>query len=117
MPHTENETYIDDRIYVLELRRSGAKSGWLLVTRRNTRGYPPTRTDEFEDYETAKAYMEKIESEVPRVSLDGRPPDPIPSLEDHRVRVEGIGGRQNYDEGSGVGEPFFPGEVERWGGG
>jgi len=110
----ENANYLDDRMFVLELRRAGKssdKSEWLLVTRRNVRGYPPKRVDDFEDYETARAYMEKVEPETPRLSLDERPPDPIPTIEKHRAWVKEIGGRQNYDEGADIGSPFFPGEV------
>lgn len=48
--------------------------GWGLVTYRNVNRYPAHRVDHFESYEAAKAYADRVEPGVPRVSVGGRPP-------------------------------------------
>ena len=108
----EGAKYFDDRMYVLELRVTpDGQKLWTLITRRNSPGYPPTRSDGFDEYRPARAYMEKVEPTVPRVSLDGKPLEPTPSLAEHRAWVDGFGGRQCFDEYEGKGKPFFPGKV------
>jgi len=80
--------YLDDRMYVLEI--SSVKSRtvevdkppqaweekWAVITRRNVRGYPPTRTDEFDTREEAVAYLKAVVPSTPLVSLDGASPNP-----------------------------------------
>lgn len=102
----ETLPYNDDRMYVLEISRvsvsaidedglqtveifrpdnkkppEGQKIVWALVTRRNTWNYPPTRTDEFDTREEAKAYYKKVVVTTPLISLGRRSPTPTPSLE------------------------------------
>ncbi len=96
--HHGGRSYLDDRMYVLEVVRVIASRivsddpmrpveggpRWIVTTRRNVPGLPPTRTDDFDTREEAIAYMEEVEPTTPRVSLDGRPPEPTPTLAAHR---------------------------------
>ncbi len=98
MPEHDGIRYLDDRMYILTVVRCiggrpvpsdplGSGEGgpyWLVSTRRNVPGLRVTRGDAFDTREEAIAYMEELEVATPRVSLDGRAPDPLPSLEAHR---------------------------------
>ena len=96
--HFQGEVYNDDRMFVLHVCRctvtarddgtmvttihhevDPSDSRWCLVTYRNTASYPATRVDHFDSLEDARAYLERVEPTVPRVSLAGRPPvAPLP---------------------------------------
>jgi hypothetical protein len=75
------QEYFDDRLFVMEVARTtkqtatgGSQYTWAVITRRNVRGYPPTRVDDFESLNEAFRYMHEIAPTTPRASLDGRPP-------------------------------------------
>jgi hypothetical protein len=94
----QGETYNDDRMFVLHLGRctvraaedstkvitvhhesSPSDSRLCVVTYRNTRRYPPTGVEQFDSLAEARAYIQRIEPTVPRVSLAGRSPvAPLP---------------------------------------
>ncbi len=86
--------FLDDRMYVLEVARLTPLSAglhpnprttpakWSVITRRNVRGYPPTRTDDFDSYEEAVEYLKKVAPETPRVSLGKQCPAPPPSWDE-----------------------------------
>jgi hypothetical protein len=97
----EGEKYHDDRMFVLYLckgtiaesdgqtitttiyhENAPADYKWCLVTYRNIARYPAIRVDDFESIEEARAYLERIEPTVPRISLGGRSPrNPLPYKE------------------------------------
>jgi len=86
----EGHHYLDDRMFVLEICRALPNSPpkasdmpWVLVTRRNVRGYPPTRADDFATWEEAAEYVRRVEAETPRVSLGGKPPVPTPTYDQY----------------------------------
>jgi hypothetical protein len=116
MPLFSGSNYADDRLYVLELRRNSPDADskpWLLVTRENiVNYYPPYRVDQFKTYEEAIAYLNNVAPQVPLISLNGKAPDPLPSIEEFEDWVAKSNFRPNYNEYTGVGKPFFPGEVE-----
>ena len=116
MPIFQGENYVDDRLYVLELRRAGPYTDgkpWLLVTRDNIVGrYPPYRVDEFDTYGEALAYLNEIVSHVPMISLDCKAAVPPPTIEELEEWIAKAGLRPNYDEKAGIGEPFYLGDVE-----
>jgi hypothetical protein len=103
-------SYRDDRMYVMRITsgatRSGpvdssppeapgefvtgptpASGGWVpsvsLMTYRNVPSLPAVRVDSFESIEKAIEYVKKVEPTCPRVSLNGQPPEPTPSWEEH----------------------------------
>jgi hypothetical protein len=52
---------------------------WAVTTRRNEKGFPPFRVDDFPTKESAVTFIERIEPETPRISLGGKPPSkPLP---------------------------------------
>ena len=71
------ETYLDDRMYVLNLgvgtvSQAGKKeTRYMLFTYRNTAALPPVRTDNFETKEEAIDYVKEVEFQVPLVSNHG----------------------------------------------
>ena len=73
------ETYLDDRMYVLNLgvgtvSQAGKKeTRYMLFTYRNTAALPPVRTDNFETKEEAIDYVKEVELQVPLVSNHGTP--------------------------------------------
>jgi hypothetical protein len=84
----EGNNYFDDRMFVFEVRSTvvfGRGGRWVLITRRNMPGLFPFRLNEFATRCEAIALLEQIEPEVPRISLGGVSPDPIPSLEEFRA--------------------------------
>lgn len=93
MIELNGEMFHDDRMFVLHIAKCTVKDagggmiettvwhedapvdhGWCLVTYRNVDRYPATRVDHFDSYVAARAYADKVEPTVPRVSLGGRPP-------------------------------------------
>lgn len=91
----EGETYHDDRMFVLHLckctvaasedetftttiyhEKAPAEYKWCLATYRNIARYPASRVDDFDSLKAARAYMERVEPTVPRISLGGRSPRP-----------------------------------------
>jgi hypothetical protein len=100
--------YNDDRMYVLEISQAvvsrpdkdgvvmsvistkgttvagrGDRRAWVLITRRNVRGYPPVRQNEFGSVGEALAYYKKVVVTTPRLSLGKCSPDPTPTLEEY----------------------------------
>ena len=71
----EGESYLDDRLYILELRRTevNGEKKISVATFRNVRHYAPTRTDEFDHMNDAIAFIKKIEPHTPLISLGGKP--------------------------------------------
>jgi hypothetical protein len=69
--------------------------GWvpsvLLITYRNVPSLPAIRGDSFESIENAIEYVKKVEPTCPRVSLDGRPPEPTPSWGEHLEWLHRLG--------------------------
>jgi hypothetical protein len=116
MPLYRGTNYADDRMYVLELRTAGPNTDgkpWLLVTRDNiVDQYPPYRADEFDTYEEAHAYKNRIFPHTPMISLDGKAPSPPPTVKELEEWIAEAGLRRNYDEKAGTGEPFYHGDVE-----
>lgn len=91
--------YLDDRMFLLHLARCTVEAPkdsmvattvhhqsppptavWCVVTYRNTSGYPPFRVDHFNTRQEAQAYLENVEPDTPRISLNGRAPRPRPSF-------------------------------------
>lgn len=86
------EIYHDDRMYVLYVSKCTVSINddveattiyheeapenykWCVVTYRNVARYPPTRVDCFDSEEEAIAYMQKVEPQVPLISLGCKPP-------------------------------------------
>lgn len=86
------ESYHDDRMYVLYASKCTVSINdgvmattiyhevapknhkWCVVTYRNITRYPPTRADCFDSENEAMAYIQKIEPQVPLISLGGKPP-------------------------------------------
>ena len=98
----EGRDYIDDRMFVLELRRampsgSGKKENlWTLVTKRNVLGFPPTRADDFETWDEAMAYIKLVLPQTPLISLGGKVPTPLLSYEEHLAWLKAKGLRGPY---------------------
>ena len=73
------ETYLDDRMYVLNLgvgtvSQAGKKeTRYVLFTYRNTAALPPVRTDNFATKAEAIDYVKEVEFQVPLVSNHGTP--------------------------------------------
>jgi hypothetical protein len=116
MPLYRGTNYADDRLYVLELRKAGPNTDgkpWLLVTRDNiVDQYPPYRVDEFDTYEEAHAYKDRIFPHTPMISLDCKAPSPPPTVKELDEWIAKVGMRPNYDEEAKTGEPFYHGDVE-----
>lgn len=86
----QGNEYFDDRVFVLDIARALPSSPpnpndkpWCLVTRRNVRGYPPTRADDFDTWEAAAEYVRRIEPETPLISHDGKSPNPAPTYDEY----------------------------------
>lgn len=82
----------DDRVFILEICQTENSNlmmneemnlKWSVITRRNVTGYPPYRTDSFDTKNQVMDYYKKIVVETPRVSLENKPPKPIPSLDEY----------------------------------
>jgi hypothetical protein len=76
----EGELYNDDRIYVLTVSESTVtcltsreppRKVWSVITRRNVRGLPPVREDDFETREEAEAFKRAAFPRIPLISLGG----------------------------------------------
>ncbi len=63
----EGENYLDDRLYILELRRTevNGERKISVATFRNVRHYSPTRYDSFDHINDALAYIKKMEPLCP----------------------------------------------------
>ena len=88
----KGEIYHDDRMYILYVTKctvniiddvkattiyhyvAPENHKWCVVTYRNVTRYPPTRADCFDTENEAIAYMQKVEPQVPLISLGGKPP-------------------------------------------
>lgn len=71
-------------------RASSPTETVVVVTYRNVPSLPPTRCDDFPSIEEAIKFVKAVEPKCPRVSLDGSPPDPTPSWEDHLEWLHGM---------------------------
>ncbi len=100
---------LDDRLFVLEIERvtiqdSGPRDGslgvisthlaahpispttkWSVTTRKNTRRFPPTRTDTFDTRAEALNYYKKVVVETPRKSLGYCSPQRPPDLNEYSL--------------------------------
>lgn len=73
--------YFDDRMFILEISIAtvrdfdlkNEKEVWSVITRKNTPGYFPTRTDDFETKEQAIDFYKQIIPQTPLVSMKGTP--------------------------------------------
>lgn len=87
--HFEGQDYFDDRIYIMEVRRvithSPDEKPWTVLIRRNTFGFPPSRSDDFATWEEAVEYLRHFEPLTPLISLDGKSHDPPSSYEEYRA--------------------------------
>jgi hypothetical protein len=104
--------YRDDRMYVMRITHGskrptdggfveyvtdqlsqtpGTTTAVLLVTYRNVPSLPAIRTDSFDSIEEAVKYVKSVEPTCPRVSLDGKPPQPTPSWEEHLDWLRDLG--------------------------
>jgi hypothetical protein len=92
--HFEGREYFDDRLFVLELTPVAARSlteieapkeRWAVITRRNTPGYPPFRSDDFESREAAIRFLHDIALTTPLISKGGRPPMPAITLSEFKA--------------------------------
>ncbi len=66
------DEYRDDRRFVMNLQPCGGGK-WQLITYRNTGGLPGVRSDEFENFLAAEAYVKKWEPTVPLLSRGSEP--------------------------------------------
>ena len=81
----QGQQYLDDRVFILDLQpatKAGRKV-WAVTTRRNVKGFPPRRVDDFQTKEEAIAYLKQVEPSTPRISLSGASPTPEPTYEEY----------------------------------
>ena len=100
----KGEKYFDDRIFhlhltfskknsysdgieVLEIGANINSDTYTLYTRSNSVGRKPVKVDNFPSYQEAMSYIEKVEPEVPLISLNGKPLSPKPSIQEFRKLV------------------------------
>ena len=102
MIDTIMKEYRDDRMFAMRLTSDFEKSASgkisasmrpcsvlntlkpvVLITYRNTHELPAIRVDEFGTYEDAVNYIRRVEPSCPRLSLQGKSPDPTPTWEAH----------------------------------
>ena len=90
--------YLDDRMFIAEIVQTKNRTSnqhnsvenskeeimWTVITRRNKRKYPPTRSDSFKTKEEAISYFKKILPETPMVSLNEKAQSPIKSYEEYK---------------------------------
>ena len=75
----QDETYRDDRLYVINIARGTVTKGsektvrWVMATYRNTVRLPATRSDHFETRDKAIEYLKEIEPTVPLICNGGKP--------------------------------------------
>lgn len=81
----QGQIYLDDRLFILDLQKAtkDGKSVWAITTRRNIKGFPPRRVDDFKNKEDAITYLKQVEPTTPRISLGGQSPSPNPSYEEY----------------------------------
>lgn len=72
----EGQLYNDDRLFILDLSQitKGTEKIWAVITRRNCKGFPPYRVDEFDTKEDAIAFIKRIEPTTPLISFGGKSP-------------------------------------------
>jgi len=94
--------YRDDRMYVMRLSADFLTSAdgsitingrdfnlksrsqhVALITYRNTLQLPAVRVDPFPNMDAAEDYIKRIEPGCPRLSLNGKSPDPVPGWNEH----------------------------------
>ena len=73
------QAYKDDRLFILDLHQAskGSETVWAVTTRRNINGFPPFRVDDFMSKAEAIAFIQRIEPETPRISLNGASPEQL----------------------------------------
>jgi hypothetical protein len=69
----------------------------VLITYRNIPSLPAVIVDDFPSVKEALDYIQRIEPTCPRVSLGGRPPEPIPTWQDHLAWLHGQGLRSSAE--------------------
>lgn len=81
----QGQVYFDDRLFILDLQQAkkGDREVWAVTTRRNIKGFPPRRVDDFKTKEEAVSYLKEVEPSTPRISLHGKSPNPVPSYEEY----------------------------------
>ena len=62
-----------------------------LITYRNTLQLSAVRFDPFPNMDAAEEYIKKVETSCPRLSLNGKSPDPVPGWEEHLEWLNGNG--------------------------
>jgi hypothetical protein len=98
----EGLEYLDDRMFVLELRkampsgRAKKEKLWTLVTKRNVLGFPPTRADDFDTWDEAMDYIKHALPQTPLISLEGQVPAPLLSYDEHLAWLKARGLRGPY---------------------
>lgn len=86
-------SYFDDRMFILEIlpiivknfELTEEKEMWSVITRKNSPGYYPTRTDDFVTKDEAIEFYKKIILQTPLVSMKGKPLNTVP---DYNTFVE-----------------------------
>jgi hypothetical protein len=75
----QDDSYRDDRMYVVNIARGTVTKGsektvrWVMATYRNTIRLPATRSDHFESREKAIEYLKEVEPTVPLICNEGKP--------------------------------------------
>jgi hypothetical protein len=83
---TSEYTVSDDGLITASMRRGQTPAEdkpILLITYRNTQSLPAVRTDEFSSLREALDYLIAIEPQCPRLSLNGKGPNPALTWEEH----------------------------------
>lgn len=70
------DEFVETRVYDETAPQDHA---WCLITFRNTSSHPAVRVEHFARREGAARYRLRVEPEVPGVSLDGNPPEAVPT--------------------------------------
>jgi len=81
----QGKIYNDDRVFILDLAltEKDVHTFWVVVTRRNHEGFPPSRVDKFRSKEEAISFIKKIEPTTPLISLGGKAPGKPLSYENY----------------------------------
>jgi hypothetical protein len=104
------DVYRDDRMYVMRVASNFAKdedgavmvaraaephieadTPVVLVTYRNLPKLPAVRVDDFPSFSAAIDYIKRVEPTCPRISLQGRSPEPTPAWQEHLEWLHGQG--------------------------
>jgi hypothetical protein len=105
-----SDIYRDDRMFVLRITSEFTKESdgsiiaalrpdgdddsakpVVLITYRNTPSRPAIRVVDFPSRGDALAYVMRVEPTCPRITLEGRSPEPAPSWQEHLDWLHGLG--------------------------